>query len=74
MLLSRQLYAELKAQYPSVKDAIIQPVDVITDSSYVSTFYISLSIPKISQSEKIKIHNWLKARLRTENISLNIKN
>ncbi len=74
MLLSKQLYTELKAQYPAVKDAIIQPVAVITDSSYVSTFYVSLSIPKISQNEKIKIHNWLKARLRTENISLDIKN
>lgn len=65
-----QIYAELKAQYPAVKSAIIQPVVLLTDTSKVQTFYVSLSMPRLSQTEKTKIQNWLKVRLQTERVLL----
>lgn len=68
-----QLYAELKSQYPAVKKAIIQPVAVLTDSSHASTFYVSLSVPKLSAIERKKIQNWLKVRLKTDKVLLNIE-
>lgn len=68
-----QLYAELKAQYPAVKNAIIQPVAVLTDSSNANTFYVSLSVPRLSAIERKKIQNWLKVRLKTDKVLLNIK-
>jgi len=68
-----QLYAELKAQYPAVKNAIIQPVALLTDSSNASTFYVSLSVPRLSANERKKIQNWLKVRLKTDKVLLKIE-
>ena len=68
-----QLYAEIKAQYPAVKNAIIQPVSVLTDSSRIPTLYISLTMQRISQAERNKMENWLKVRLKTDKILLNIQ-
>lgn len=68
-----QLYAELKAQYPTLKNAIIQPVAALTDSSNANTFYVSLSVPRLSAIERKKIQNWLKVRLKTDKVLLHIE-
>jgi uncharacterized hydrophobic protein (TIGR00271 family) len=68
-----QLFAEIKAQYPTIKSAIIQPVSVLTDSSRIPTLYVSLTMPRISQAERKRMENWLKVRLKTDKILLNIQ-
>ena len=70
--LKTQVYAELKAQYPNLKNAVIQPSVVLTDSSVTSrTFLVLLSISsRLSKQEKSKIENWLKVRLQQNNINL----
>ncbi len=70
--LGTQVYAELKAQYPALKNAVIQPSIILTDSSVTSrTFLVLLSISsRLSKQEKSKIENWLKVRLQQNNINL----
>lgn len=70
--LSTQIYAELKAQYPVLKNAILQPSYMLSDSSGSKpTFLVLLSLSaKLSIQEKSKIENWLKVRLNQQNINL----
>jgi uncharacterized hydrophobic protein (TIGR00271 family) len=70
--LSSQVYAELKAQYPSLKNAIIQPSFLLGDSSAARhTYLILLQLPaNLPAQEKIKIENWMKVRLNQNNIKL----
>lgn len=71
--LGKQVYAELKAQYPSLKNAIIQPSPVFSDSTdAVSTFLVLLSIPSatLSRKEKLKLEGWLRIRLQQDNLKL----
>lgn len=70
--LSTQIYAELKAQYPSLKNAILQPSYLLSDSAgSKQTFLILLSLSaKLPAQEKSKIENWLKVRLNQQNINL----
>lgn len=69
---SNQIYYELKAQYPLLKSAIIQPTYIVKDSSVSEqTFLILLTLTqKLSSQEKLKLENWLKVRLNQENINL----
>lgn len=68
----RQLYEELKAQYPTIKNAVIEPATVFTDSAKTTrTFLISLVVAKpISNAEKTKMLNWLKVRLNNDQLEL----
>jgi len=70
--LSTQIYAELKAQYPALKNAILQPSYMLSDSTASKqTFIVLLSLSsRIPAPEKSKIENWLKIRLNQQNINL----
>jgi len=70
--LSTQVYKELKAQYPSINNAIIQPSVIITDSSILNkTYLILLSAPGgLSYKDKVKLENWLKVRLNQADVKL----
>lgn len=70
--LSTQIYAELKAQYPALKSAILQPSYMLSDSTgSKQTFLVLLSLSaRLSAQEKSKIENWLKVRLNQQNINL----
>ncbi len=67
-----QMYAELKAQYPAIKNAVIQPSTLLSDSSTKApVFLVLLSLSaKLSRAEKNKMENWLKIRLKENNIKL----
>lgn len=73
--LNTQVYAELKAQYPALKSAIIQPSLIISDSSRTKqSFLVMLSLNTfLPAKEKNKIANWLKVRLQQDNIQLIIQ-
>jgi hypothetical protein len=70
--LSIQVYAELKAQYPVLKNAILQPSYMLSDSAGAKkTFLVLLSLSaELPVQEKSKIENWLKVRLNQQNINL----
>lgn len=68
----RQVYAELKAQYPVLKNAIVEPVTIWSDSAKNNTgFLVALNLSKpITNTEKTKIINWLQVRLKVDSIRL----
>lgn len=70
--LSVQLYAELKAQYPVIKNAVIQSSFILGDSAVLKqTVLVLLSLTAdLPQQEKTKLENWLKVRLNQPNIKL----
>ena len=70
--LRKQIYAELKAQYPALRKAILQPSHILTDSSGTTqTFLVLLSLSaKLPAQEKVKLENWLKVRLNQQNVNL----
>ena len=74
--LSAQVYSELKAQYPSLKNAIIHPSTILSDSATVEpTYLVLLSLSfNLSKQEKIKLENWLKIRLKQHSIKLIFQN
>lgn len=70
--MSLQIFAELKIQYPLLKNAIIEPSTTINDNlvqtnNYLVLLNMSVDLPK---SEKNKIKNWLKVRLNQANLKL----
>jgi uncharacterized hydrophobic protein (TIGR00271 family) len=71
-VLARQLFDELKTQYPYLNSAVLQPVYVVKDSSKVSETYLVVlnSTTKMKKDDKRKIENWLKVRTRSEAIQL----
>ncbi len=70
--LGTQVYDELKAQYPSLKNAIIHPSTILSDSSVAApTFLVLLSLSSnLSRQEKLKLESWLKIRLQQNNLKL----
>ena len=70
-LLGRQIFNELKAQYPSIQSCIIQNVDRNADSMQNTIRIITIkSKATLSSKEKIKIRNWLKIRVNTNDLTL----
>ena len=69
---SRQVYAELKVQYPSLKKIIIQPAMAVTDSADLkSTYIVLLELnDMLPPGEKTILEKWLKIRLQQENLIL----
>ncbi len=67
-----QLYAELKAQYPTIKNAVIEPATIFTDSAKSKqTFLVSLLLSRpLSGADKTKMINWLKVRLNSNELQL----
>ena len=70
--ISKQVYAELKVQYPSLKKIIIQPSMAVTDSAVMkSTYLVLLELTgNLPASEKIKLEKWLNIRLQQTNLTL----
>jgi len=70
--LSSEVYSELKALYPTLKNAVIQQATVISDTNGTKpTFLILLSIStRLSAKQKSSISQWLKVRLNEDNINL----
>lgn len=70
--LSAKVYSELKALYPTLKNAVIQPTIVLGENTGKKpTFLILLSISaNLSGKQKSTISQWLKVRLGEDNINL----
>lgn len=70
--LSAQVYKELKVQYPTLKNAIIQPFFLLSDSTGNNqSFLVILSLSKnLPKSERAKIERWLKLRLHHTTIKM----
>lgn len=66
--LAAQVFAELKVQYPKIKNAVIEPSTAFTDSSKTKNLYLVLinTNEGISSEERTKIEKWLKVRLQQE--------
>lgn len=70
-LQSSQIFKEIKSQYPSVKTGIIQPAQLLNDSSTNKITLVVLSLQgRLTTKEKAKLENWLKVRLNQQNINL----
>ena len=68
---SRQVYAELKAQYPLLKNAVLQPTIIFKDSIQQPSYLVLLTLPgRMSNTEKNKLTNQLKIRLKQDTVSL----
>lgn len=68
----RQVYDELKAQYPNIKNAVIEPVTIWSDSTKSEAAYlVALDLARpLPNTEKTKIENWLQVRLKVKTIRL----
>lgn len=73
--LSTQIFSELKIQYPQLTEAILQPVTLTADSLMRNpTYLVLLHMPRpISKSERDKVENWLKVRLKIDQITVLIE-
>ena len=73
--ISTQIFAEIKAHYPEVKNAIIQHTQILGDSSgNPSIPLIWLHVAgKISTRDRVKLENWLSVRLNEVHIKLVIE-
>jgi uncharacterized hydrophobic protein (TIGR00271 family) len=67
-----EIYRELKTQFPALKEAIVQQVVPSSDSAVnKQQMLVMLEIAtKLKPAEKIKLENWLKVRLKQENVRL----
>lgn len=67
-----QVFKEIKTQYPVVKTAVIEPAQLLGDSSATKrTTLVLLSVSgRLSSQDKTKLGNWLKVRLNQPNINL----
>jgi len=64
--LSKQIYRELKAQYPSVNSLVLQSALKSNDTSQVAVWVAVLNNTKrLDSKEKKRLENWLKVRLNT---------
>jgi uncharacterized hydrophobic protein (TIGR00271 family) len=67
----KQIFSELKSQYPGLREAVIQPVTPVNDSSAKSEMLVMLEIKgKMNTAEQVKLQNWLKIRLKTNDLRL----
>ncbi len=73
--LSKQIYKEIKAQYPSVESMILQPSTLINDSIQKNVWISNIKLKqKLNAEEKTKVTNWLKVRIGAEQILVNFEN
>jgi len=74
-VLSAQLFAELKAQYPSINTAVIQPAKRWGDTSKTKDTYLVLLKMKepLPLADKNKMESWLKVRLKIDTIQLMVQ-
>ncbi|MEO7530618.1 MAG: TIGR00341 family protein [Sediminibacterium sp.] len=66
-----QVYAELKTQYPALKNVIIQNSNAAGDSLITAKKYmVFLTLNRLSSTEKEKVKKWLKVRLQQQELTL----
>lgn len=73
--LSKQVFKELKVQYPDLTEAIIQPVMLNTDTSnnQRSVYMVSLYFKNdIRKEDELKLANLLKLRLNNDSLMINM--
>ena len=71
-LLNKQIFQELKTQYPFIQNAVLEKTDIYGDSVSVNQTYIvilSVSNP-LSRPEIKRLEEWLKVRLSRKEIEL----
>lgn len=70
--LSAEIYSELRAQYPEIRNAIIQPSIIFSDSAITNKSYLALIAMKkiLSATERKRLEDWLRVRLKVDNIQL----
>jgi len=69
--LSAQLFTEIKAQQPGLRNAVVQSAFSISDSTSKHTTLVILSLSSTpSKQEKTRLENWLKARLNQKDVML----
>ena len=67
----KQIFSELKSQYPGLKEAVIQPVTLVNDSATKNEMLVMLEMKgKMNTAEQVKLQNWLKLRLKTNELRL----
>ncbi|HEU5052698.1 MAG TPA: DUF389 domain-containing protein [Hanamia sp.] len=66
--LGKQVFAELKVQYPQIKSGIIEPTTAFGDSSKNKRIYLVLLNSKgvVPASDRTKIEKWMKVRLQQQ--------
>lgn len=70
--LSKQVFNELKAQYPLVRAFVLQPVINYTDNEQYTVWICNISsTEKISGKDMKKIEDWLKVRVNTNSLIVN---
>lgn len=68
---SRQLFRELKTRYPALTEAIVQPVQSVSEVDSPARFIlVALKMPKLSAAEQAKLIGFLKARLNNDSVRL----
>ena len=66
---------ELKAQYPTIENFVLQPSILVNDSIQKNIWISNLkSKEKINSKERNQMKEWLKVRLNTDEIILNFEN
>jgi uncharacterized hydrophobic protein (TIGR00271 family) len=72
--LSRQIYKELKSQYPEIQSSIFEPAYKNTDTLQVKVWIALIkSSEKIDSIDQAKIKNWLKVRMNIKEINVNFE-
>jgi uncharacterized hydrophobic protein (TIGR00271 family) len=71
---SKQIFKELKIQYPGLKEAVIQQISPVNDSSTRKELLVLLEMKgKMSDAEQGKLKSWLKVRLKKQDLRLVLK-
>ena len=72
--LSKQIYKELKAQHPSLKNIILEASVMIEDTLQKKVWLSNVTLnEKLNASDEEKIKNWLKVRLNTPNLIIHFE-
>lgn len=68
-----QIFKELKVQYPDLRSSIVQPVVHMSDSTNKQVWVCLLDMPSaLTPKEYVKMKAWLKVRMQTDSVVLNI--
>lgn len=69
--MSRQVFKELKTQYASVQSLILQPASSVSEDGQKLIWVCSISsTEKISDKDRLKIEEWLKVRIHSNNLQI----
>lgn len=72
-MLQEKIYKELKAQYPQIESAFLQPGIARTDSNALPTYMAVLRIKgktNLATADKEKLQRWLETRLDNSNVKV----